>query len=718
MHTPQSSPPRGSDFRFPLLPLEQQDVQRVDSPVANMDYDSASEAGHGEENYQLISRPQSVVSDEESGSIASQTDTTSESDVDSELDESDGLSQAPMLPLETLPGQDWDELEDDEDEDEDLDKSALTNGTLLPSSPEDEQDYSHILDPSTPTDASASAQGPDMPGSLATSMVVPEAVRPKAAINPMPQLQLDRPLRVAYHGSSYKKQAILEKVAQAVASPSRPSTAALSKRTSRMNIVPLPALEDDSDAPHVTLIPSTGLELDVEDCALCDEDAYEEGDSKSRACRDFYALCPVKTGNPVESTRNSDLCQHMCHTGEYCQQHKRLYGRFGRQPDVVIVVHETQSGSDQSSGCTEPCSVRFANSIRGPAVLNLFDRGLDGRGEPGNVQYRLRQNKMSMELESLFLARDKHLSSLLAQITGQHKRFSVWDQAASTWYNLVKEIKADKFRMIRLSSILLVTMALPFLTLWLGSMSTPQGSIRIPVDVSNQNLRSLIHGVLPGASTVATNEGSAVDMSTRTGVPVAVIQEDLQRSSWSNSWSSYSPDADNHGARPAEGEPAEANSRTRQAQQSLAPHRDNGIGLVASIDHANTALQDWTAQTLQDLMILIQTLQTLANTVAQDVVKAVSQQRAAAWRLYQTAKDTADHSLAKWQNCGLAASTRFWQSARRAGERGARPLIEYQKSLWKRARLGACRVTGGRIDKGLTKAKCKGMRADRSRRGP
>lgn len=80
-------------------------------------------------------------------------------------------------------------------------------------------------------------------------------------------LQLQKPFRIHYHGDEESQDAVVEKIAQAIAVSH--SSDEIEDASSRFNVVQLSSFGEDKAAPQVTLIPSSGIELVVEACQAC-----------------------------------------------------------------------------------------------------------------------------------------------------------------------------------------------------------------------------------------------------------------------------------------------------------------------------------------------------------------------------------------------------------------------------------------------------------------
>ncbi len=82
-------------------------------------------------------------------------------------------------------------------------------------------------------------------------------------------LAMEEPLRIWYAGEAEVKDAIIAKLAAALAAPMwtdpQPRTTAIRRRSSRFSVVPVSSF-GDRGAPEVELIDSMGLELAVDDC--------------------------------------------------------------------------------------------------------------------------------------------------------------------------------------------------------------------------------------------------------------------------------------------------------------------------------------------------------------------------------------------------------------------------------------------------------------------
>jgi len=151
------------------------------------------------------------------------------------------------------------------------------------------------------------------------------------------KLNLTKPFRLLYHGPSEYKDSIVEKIAQAIATTATIASTAevFTDGGARFSIVPI-----SFDDPHVTLIPSTGLELIVTEAGNCFDDSDEV----------FNAL-KLTHSHP-----------HWCN---------------GLKPDLALFLHGTSQGRLENSFI---CSTSM--SLHG---IGTFDLSLAGEKFPSTL---------------------------------------------------------------------------------------------------------------------------------------------------------------------------------------------------------------------------------------------------------------------------------------------------------------------------------------------
>lgn len=383
--TPLISEP-DPELQYPKLPLpldEPHSAPQTPKLPAAMDTDYSSDATHdslADSSYEIISERAAFNSDDDSRhdgteSLVSFTESVQDDPV------SDGeppRTSTPPVPKHELSMYDTSDEEDDDDvqgphhppapEDSSIEDSCTTSNTVtqtpLGSIMFDEPPKHESGDSSEVVYALPRSERPYI--RRWTEQTPQDAYRITIRQRLSPdKLRLGRSFRINYHGDLGRKEEITEKLAQAlsISTLSDSQASELHSSSSRYNVIQLSSFGSDESSPQVTLIPSSGLELVVEDCAVCSKQ-HGEPASTSNKNTEFVRNCP----NVQNGGHSPDLAVY-CHSsltpehvqGENSQNSVSMLVRSARTaasgiPTLDIITSEA------------PCILRSFRPFKGAAL--------------------------------------------------------------------------------------------------------------------------------------------------------------------------------------------------------------------------------------------------------------------------------------------------------------------------------------------------------------
>ena len=341
------------ELRFPSLPIEfTGSATPTLSPhtFCNMDTDSASDTTHdslADSTYEIISES-AVISGDDADSRRDEDESLASFDESAPEDTAGPTGQVqPMTPPDTEPTaqsgpEDFVPPDpthlNDEPKDTSMEDSNCTEvktpslGSIMFEEPGTE---------ATPTITEATHR---LSGHIGSSLhgygkYQPQAGKDehfvvKQTLSP-DVLRLERPFKLLYHGDLAHKEAVVEKVAQALyVSELDPAEGENEDNiSSKYNVVQLSSFNRSGAPPQVTIIPSSRIELVIECCQTC---CYRKDDDpksfKTDLSRKMHALIKARNDEDclsthVESTLNSQ-----------------------NRPDLAVFYHSFKKSSTDATG--------------------------------------------------------------------------------------------------------------------------------------------------------------------------------------------------------------------------------------------------------------------------------------------------------------------------------------------------------------------------------